>query len=249
MKYIFNGLVSPKEVSFTLNNLRSRYNGLSVESDGEIIGEFDLDINDNEIIVTLEAVKPIDHNSNPNIETVKNIIDRLVRSFVDAYCFAYSYNYDIDIRTVECKKTGFNYQFTVIGERNIQGDQQQFIKILDTILTKRYQSIPLALSDFRRSIKYPSETANFCLRSLETIRRIHFDDPQKSGNEQDKDGWIKMGKTLGTKKSEVYNKMCEFAFENRHGRFPKITYVQRESFMNYTRDVITKFINWLSKQP
>jgi hypothetical protein len=101
-------------------------------------------------------------------------------------------------------------------------------------------------ADFRRAGKYPPMTASFCFRAIEIIRKFGFED-QTILNEIDREkaGWKKTGELLGFKKSDS-EEIRSFALPNRHGIYPTITYLQRERIMNFTRNVIDKFIERLS---
>jgi hypothetical protein len=240
--YTFKGIVYPTRVNFILKGL-PEFNFVIPE--WGIEGIVNLSIVDCEISVSFESQKEYSTDTDPNIETLKNYIDRIARQFVDAYCFAYSYNYDIDIESVKCKENNFEYTFPVRGEWNIKGEEKVFINVLNVMMTTNDSVLGLVLSDFRRAIKYPDMTAMFCFRSLETLRREHFDDQSISdNNKRDKDGWILMGRELNLSRNDVYEKMRNFAKNNRHGEFPKITYKDREEIMNYCREVINKFIKW-----
>ena len=119
------------------------------------------------------------------------------------------------------------------------------MKAREVMLQGNDKVLGLVFSDFRRSIKYPDVTAMFCLRSLETIRREYFDDNSiNHDNKRDKNGWTTMSEALNVTRSSVYEEMRALAEKNRHGIYPTITYNQREGMMNFTRDAISKFINW-----
>lgn len=246
-KYVFTATIYPERVNFTLSGLSSRYKGLSISSpDWNVDGEFDIEIKDSKAIIVFKSKFDYSLKSEPNIETVKNIIEKLSRIFVDTFCFVHSYNYDLTIDTVECEETGLQHTFSVVGEFGFVGNGDNFTKYMDTILQKQPNAFADAFADFRRSIKYPDMTAMHCLRALESIRRVHFDDTNiKGDNKRDKDGWKRMAKELGIKNFSSYELIQKFATPNRHGVYPKITWEQREEAMTFTRSVIEKSLAWL----
>lgn len=248
-KYIFSGTVYPERVNFTLSGLSSRYKGLSVNSpDWGITGEFDFVVSNSKATITFISQSIYSHESDPNIETVKNFIEKISRVFVDTYCFVHSYNYDLIIDSVKCDETGLEFVFSVVGEIGYVGENEKFLEYLDIFLQKQPNSFGDALADYRRSIKYPDMTAAYCLRALESIRRVHFDDPSiTNDNKNDKDGWNQMAKTIGITTFDSFDLMQQFAKPNRHGLYPKITWEQRKIIMMFTRDVIQKSIEWLGE--
>jgi hypothetical protein len=122
-----------------------------------------------------ESNTKIDFTSNPDIPTIKNLTLRVVRVFIDAYCFVHSYNYDVVKDKVTCEDLGIDYTFPVIGEHNFSNNELDFKSILEAYLLINSTAIGDALSDFRRAIKYPETTAYYCHRSIETLRIAFFD--------------------------------------------------------------------------
>ena len=244
-KYEFLGLVYPERVNFNLNGLENRYGQMLISvPDWNIKGNFSVVIKNCKIIVVFESDDQYRVDTKVNIETLKNYIEEITRTFVDAYCFVNSYNYDVLINSVKCEKIGLDYKFPVIGEWGYKTKNDDFFKTLDQImlLIKKSNFLSLALSDYRRSIKYPRTTALYCLRALETIRRTCFDNQTiQDDNKRDKNGWENMKKNLSVDKNQD---LLNFAKSNRHGNYPPISYEKRKEFMQYTRSTIEKFIEW-----
>lgn len=244
-RYEFLGLVYPERVKFDLSGLENRYGEMSILiPDWDINGRFSLKVKNCKVKAIFETYQKFDQNTEPNIETLKNYIEETIRTFVDTYCFVNSYNYDVSIDKVTCKQTGLNYNFPVTGEWGYKAKRDDFLKRLDEVMRLQGKSnaISLALSDYRRSIKYPRTTALYCLRALETIRRSYFDDRDiKDDNKRDKNGWERMACSLSVTKNQV---LLSFAKNNRHGNYPLITYEKRKEFMQYTRNTIEKFLDW-----
>lgn len=244
-KYKLSGLVYPERVKFDLKGLENRYGEVSILTPNwDIKGNFSLEVNNCKVIAIFESDKKYGQDTKPNIETLKNFIEETIRIFIDTFCFVNSYNYDVSIDNVVCKQTGLDYTFPVIGEWGYKAKRDDFPKTLDEVmrLQEKSNAISLALSDYRRSIKYPRMTALYCLRALETIRRTYFDDYNtKDDNMRDKNGWGKMAANLLVTKNQD---LLSFAKDNRHGNYPPITYKKRKEFMQYTRNAIEKFIEW-----
>lgn len=244
-KYIFTATIYPERVNFTLLGLPP----LLVSSpEWNINGEFSIEIHESKVTVFFTSEAEYSPESEPNIETVKNFVEKIARTFVDTYCFVHSYNYDLTIDTVKCVETGLEYTFSVVGEFGFIGNNENFTKYLNIILQKQSNAFGDAFADYRRSIKYPDMTAAHCLRSIESIRRMYFDDPStQDNNKRDKDGWKKMAKEINVKPDASYDLMQQFATPNRHGVYPAITWEQRKEIMTFTRNVVEKSLEWLDK--
>lgn len=244
-KYEFLGLVYPERFKFELSGIENRYGKMSVLiPNWNINGNFSLEINDCRVKTIFDSDQKFGQDTEPNIETLKNYIEETVRTFVDTFCFVNSYNYDVSIDKVICKQTKLDYTFPVIGEWGYKAKLDDFPKTLDEVMRLQGKSnaISLALSDYRRSIKYPRTTALYCLRALETIRRTYFDNQDiQDDNKRDKDGWERMSSSLSVTKNQD---LVNFAKNNRHGNYPPITYEKRKEFMQYTRNAIEEFIEW-----
>jgi len=246
--YKFKGLVYPERVNFTLKGIPN----FEIEKpDFNISGSFeDFVIENCKLSLSFKTDKEINQETNPNIETLKNFIETICRTFIDSYCFVNSYNYDLTIDSVICKELKFEYQFPIMGEFGLKKNSLNFEDVINIILSVGdITSISASLADFRRSIKYPDTTAAYCLRAIETLRRAYFDDVSiKDDNKRDKSGWIKMAKEIRIGSDSSYTKMQSFAKPNRHGVYPAITYKEREEIMTYTRKVINAFIIWLNNK-
>lgn len=244
-EYIFTATIYPERVNFTLSGLPK----LSVSSlEWDIKGEFTIEIHESKATIVFMSEDEYSPESEPNVETVKNFIEKIARTLVDTYCFVHSYNYDLIVDTVKCEKIGLEYTFSVLGEFGFIGKNENFPKYLNTILQKQPNAFGDAFADYRRSIKYPDMTAAHCLRSIESIRRTHFDNQSiQDDNMRDKDGWKKMASAIDIKPDTSYELMQKFAKPNRHGMYPAITWEQRKEIMTFTRSVIEKSLEWLAQ--
>lgn len=238
--YIFTGIIYPKRVNFTLKGLPE------IEfkhSDFPIEGKLKFNINNCQVRIKFTTTSVINITTDPNINTLKNIIEDLVRSFIDIYCFTYSYSYDLDIRKVVCGKLKINHTFSVQGEYNIKGNGNDFIKLCNIFLTGKHPFLSYVFSDFRRAIKYPAMTAGFCFRAIETLRQGYFEDSNITDDDKRrKAGWEKLNLDMRFKK-EDHRLITEKGVLNRHGMYPAITYKEREEIMNHTRKIIERFLN------
>jgi hypothetical protein len=56
-----------------------------------------------------------------------------------------------------------------------------------------------------------------------------------------------MSKTIGISCDAVFEDLLLVAKENRHGKYPAVTYKQRQDYMSFARSVINKTIQWKLK--
>lgn len=244
--YQLSGKIHPERVNFTIGTKLP----LSIEH-GEfgIKGEITLEIRNSNIIISFDSQNEYLSSDTGSLETLKNILEESVRMVVDIYGYVRSYSYEVEITDIKNFGSSLNYQFGVRGEWNILKDDksanEEFSRILNLFTVPGNGTIGDVLADFRRAIKYPSMTASFCFRAIESIRQHAFEDVSIADDDKRrKDGWTKLGANLGFKE-EDFNVIKKYALPNRHGKYPKITYQEREQIMNFTRLIIDNTVNWI----
>jgi hypothetical protein len=241
--YIFLGEVHPKRTGFNLGSVVKQhlfFPDFSIDIEIQVIFAY------SEITITFSSDVDYSTNKDGSLETLKNKIEDAVRIIVDTYGFVKSFSYDVEIIKAICPQLNLNHFFSVQGEYNIIKDTiktgQEFNNILS--LFSKSEATPLkdAMADFRRSIKYPSMTAGFCLRAIETVRKSFFEDFTLSDEKKRrKDGWRKLNEVLGYQEKD-YEEINKFAVLNRHGDYPTISYDERERIMNFTREILERLI-------
>ena len=169
--YVFTGKIHPERVNFSIGielPFILKYLNFGLNSKTSL--KFENSI----ITVKLQSSTAHGKDENCNLETLKNIVEENIRTIVDAFCFVKSYSYDLEITKVVCDELNIDYTFGIQGEWNIHKDEQtantEFTKILKLFDRQERVFLKDVLADFRRSIKYPSMTAGFCFRAIETIR-------------------------------------------------------------------------------
>lgn len=242
--YIFSGKIHPERVNFSVGAELSF--GLKHEDFG-FEGTNFIKFENSAITIRLESNIDCSNNQACNLETLKNIVEENIRMVVDIHCFINSYSYDVEITHVICEALNIDYSYGVRGEWNIIIDgvtsSNNFTKIISLFDRPERIFLKDVLGDFRRAIKYPAMTASFCFRAIETIRKFYFEDVDDlDEDEKRKNGWTKLNQEFGLIEKD-FNEIKKFAIPNRHGEFPSITYLQRESIMNFTRKIINKLFD------
>lgn len=246
--YLLTGKIHPERVDFTIGMkmVLSTYH-----PDFGIKGDVVLEIKNSSILISFESETLYSLEDTGALETLKNIIEDGVRMVVDAYCYVRSYAYEVEITDIKSLAPKLEYQFGVRGEWNInKGDEiasEEFSKMLSVV--SKNNLFTNVLADFRRSIKYPAMTASFCFRAIETIRQHVFEDESIGDDIKRRDnGWENLRKSLNLKK-ESFSEITKFAIPNRHGKYPAITYKERERIMNFTRFIIDRLIDQMYSGP
>jgi len=249
-KYIFKGVIHPKRVNFEVN---ARFTLQIKRPEFGIDGVFGIEFKNSEFIAEYETAVDHTKKESANLETLRNYIDDAIRLVVDIYCYVKSYNYEVEIIKVECLELKIDYTFDVQGEKNIHKDKKQtddeFTNLIMFFsMRSNLDFLRHALTDFRRSIKYPAETATFCFRAIETIRRFYFDDMDiNDESKRRKKGWELFREALDFDRY-FFKDIERFALPNRHGEYPAITYPERETIMNKTRRIIDAFIEYVQQK-
>jgi hypothetical protein len=244
--YKITGKLEPENLIDSLNiqnNVMIKHEEFNVE------GFVEMKIVNSEILITYKS--EIDHTdeNSPNIQSLRNILMEQVTLVINIIGYVDSIYLDVYLFHIECKKLNLNERFITKGEYNVNKTIQEAISefnkiyhLFDDNKQNRFIWIKDVFADFHYSIKYPAQTAHYCYRAIETIRNQYYDDNHlKQKGERIKDGWEKLNKDLNYIESD-YQHVIEFGLPNRHGRYPAITYKQREAIMNFTRQLIDRFI-------
>lgn len=247
-KYLFKGKIHPERVKFTIGTeipIRIDHHGFRIS------GITILKIENSAILVSFSSNVKYSLSKSSELETLRNILEDVVRMIVDIYCYVRSYGYDVEIERIQCPEIDLDYQFGVRGEWNIHKEDlianEEFSRILNLFTVSDNQFFSNVFADFRRAIKYPSMTASFCFRAIETIRQNIFEDKSEiDDNKRRDDGWVKLREKLNFKRDD-FIEINKFALPNRHGQYPKITYAERERIMNFTRRVIDALIDTIGR--
>lgn len=207
-----------------------------------------LDINIERTNVEVLYTSQVDHSSSisGNLETLKNYVQEITGFVIDLYGYVHSIYLDVYILEVKCVELKIDYIFGIKGERNINKSgseaQEEFNKLFRIFTSINNFSLKDVFGDFHKAIKYPAMTAQFCFRAIEVIRSNYFEDSNEIDPESRRnEGWEKLRTELGYVR-EDFSEIEHFGIPNRHGVYPTITYAVRERAMNFTRELINKFV-------
>jgi len=242
--YIFIGKLEPK-------NLIKDFNLTSTielkQPDFGIDGTLEIKIKNSRIKILYKTT--VDHTlrSSANLTTLKNFVQDTVELTINLYGYVNSLYLDVYILHIKCKSLGVDYIFGVKGEQNINKSgaeiQAEFNKLFSIFNITQNSSLKEVFSDFHKAIKYPAATAQFCFRAIEVIRINYFENAADiDTNRKKENGWDALRAELNYTRQD-FNQIMQYGIPNRHGIYPSITYPVREQIMNFTRDLINRFIS------
>jgi hypothetical protein len=244
-KYLFLGKLEPKNI---IKDFNLQVIGSFKSLDFDVEGDVDMRIKKNNLHLYYSS--NIDHTtSTANLETLRNFIQDYIDSYINVYGYIHSLYLDAYLIKVKCKKLDLNYQFVTKGEFNLinkpqNNAQKEFDKIIKAqSKEEKLNLIRYVLWDFKHAIKYPAQTGQFCFRAIEGIRVNYYENLNIVDNDARRDeSWGNLRKQLGYERNDFYF-IEKYAIPNRHGAYPAITYSEREKIMNFTRELIDKFIS------
>ena len=237
-RYLFKGVVNPIRVNLDLQlpTVEFKHSNFPIE------GSLNLFVNSSSIIAVFNSEGKFLADSNPNLETLKNVISSAIRSFIDPYCFAMSYGYDFDLEFVDSNILKNPYYFSVKGEWDYEGKNEDYIPLINLILSGKHPFLSWVFADYRLAIKYPDQTPHFSFRLLETIKSEYFGIYKiVSKQENIKKSWDNFNAQLLFDKND-HSFLATLSKHSRHGYYPALTYSEREKCLAHARDVVNRFV-------
>lgn len=225
--YEFYGTVHPVRGDFSLNGV-PEVRLSTPELEGSVRFEI------RESLATIEFSSEFNVTEKMDLlpfmrETVKQYISY----YLDAYCYARSENYELELVGMRCAALKLDSQFSLQLERDVAGDPAEFVNGVMHLADNNpdlARVLRNAFADFRRGIKYHLDCGLYFYRAVETIKSNFFDD-----------SWAKMNQALGLVEAD-YAQLNAFRRPNAHGVFPSITGRQRIQLAKDARKIIDAFI-------
>jgi hypothetical protein len=234
--YTFTGKVLPDRAAVSLPP--TKLDGIET-----IPGDIGFTINSIHISIAVSQVSVIVATDKqvPDIFTLKNGIEALIRAQVDVFGFLTGRGYDLEITSV----TGSDGSFLVFGvgieelEQAMQLSPNKFTELLGLSMSSAY--VQLALADFREAIRSPSDTGFYCYRMAETIRQS-FAKPEDGDNRSL--AWQRLRDSLNVEKSWLI--MLKMAADNRrHGALLMLLSTDRVALLKGASTLLDRFCVYL----
>ena len=226
--YLFNGKVIPERadvnVTATIVNIEAKDAGFS--------GKAIVSISCSQVSVKFDTI-----DVNIGLLTLKNYMEYVVRTLVDAYGYLSGRGYDVEITSVvdpDGKQTVFG-----VGIRELEKAKDErplsFKEIL--LVMSKSPDFHYALGDLREAIRSPFDTGFFCYRAVECLRQGFI---EEEDDNDEKKSWERLRNALNIDRSWI-DKIKEFADAPRHGSFPYISGEDRLLVMQHAWKVMDRF--------
>ena len=246
--YTFAGKVLPERAYVTIGPIRPMKVQI-ILLDGVLEYEAHIFINTAQIMFVARSNEPIE-----NLETLRNSVEQVVRSIVDAFGYIEGRGYDVEI-TSAVDSSGQRSQVFPVEIGAIQaakGERPLTLGELLDLLNSgagdaggegafKLMQLRLALSDLREAIRSIDHSAFFCFRAIECVRQCYVEEGEEDNNRARRDSWSRMRKELRIDRSWV-KEIEDASMVERHGRHRATTGEQRTALMLRTWKVIDRFI-------
>jgi hypothetical protein len=246
-KYILKGKLQPEERIVDLN-IQAISSFKHVEWDIE--GRLEMTVTGSYIKLVFLSQDDYSTGTPVNFETLHNVLIEWVRFCINAYGYTNSFYLDVYLLDIACEELNTSWNFGIKAEYNIDRSNEEqveeFQKIFRLVSGTEYSSLSWikdVFFDFYLATKYAAQTAQYCFRAIEIIRRSFYED-FSTANEKTRRfaGWKKLLNDLGYTEDD-FKLIKQYGVPNRHGEYPAINYETREKIMNFTRGVIDRFID------
>ncbi|MCL5037226.1 MAG: hypothetical protein M1269_08945 [Chloroflexi bacterium] len=234
--YIFSGKIFPERANVNIPASKSygRFQTSNAVYDFE--ASLSIQVSQVSVIVNLS-------DDTIDLETLKNIIENLVRGEVDIYGYLSGLGYDVEITAVV--EPNGNHRVFGVGIQSLHEakDERPFSYKETWEIVGKSPFLQHALANLRESIKVPHDTGFFCYRAVESIRQ-NF---RKNTNGNDKkSSWERMRNALRIDKSWI-DKLKVYGDPQRHGELKPISGEDRILLMEHAWKVVDRFLIYLKR--
>ena len=190
-------------------------------------------INASQVSIVIETT-----DKNADLPTLKNYVEYLVRTVVDAYGYLTGRGYDVEITSVvdpDGKHTVFGVGIPELEEAQNERPLH-FPELLEVM--GRSQHLHRALGDLREAIRSPWDTGFFCHRAVECIRQSFV--KEEDGDDKGP-SWKSLRNELRIDRSWIEEYTKKSADAQRHGSTPYMSGEDRVLAMKHAWKVIDRF--------
>jgi len=182
----------------------------------------------------------------PDIAGLRNAIEQIARSHVDAVGFLAGQGFETFVTRAKLPD-GTDMELTPVIPVLVANRNNLFLanKHSDLInLVDKSWSLANAVGSFRLAIREHGHTGAFCLRALESVKS-HFDSPIVALT--DLEVWAAMSNALNLHRS-LSDEMKPFAYPQRHGK-PKVNLdSERSVLLRRTSTIVDRFCIYLANE-
>lgn len=232
--YIFTGRVMPERANVNVSAVPIQFQA----TDAGVSGNGVISVVVSQVSVTLNT-----ETVNVDLGTLKNYVEYIVRTLVDAFGYFSGRGYDVEITSViepNGKQTVFG-----VGIHELEEAQRERPLGFHEIIEVMNKSVHLsrALGDLRESIRTPWDTGFFCYRAIECIRQSF---KREEDGKDDSPSWERLRDALCIDRSWI-NYLIKFAKPQRHGETPYMSGKDRDSAMQHAWKVVDRFCVYVQR--
>ena len=223
--YMFSGKVLPERANVEIRLPEFKMDAIDAGISGTVIVT----------IIASQVSVVINTNSDSDIWTLKNYIEYIVRSLVDAFGYLSGRGYDVEITSV----VDHEDKYTVFGvgihelEKSYKDRPLSFVQLLTAM--EKSQNLHRIIGDLREAIRSPHDAGFHCYRAIESIKMSFMEE-----GDSDTKGWENLRKSLRIDRSWI-DQVKKFADPVRHGGTIYISGDDRIVILQHTWKLIDRF--------
>ncbi len=231
MRTYFSGLILPERAPLSLATVRSKIH----DREGREVASIGLNIYANQITAAVDSV-------DAELYTLRNFVRAEAEFLTGLVGFVAGHGYDVVITKAFGEDLDptlvFGIDIPVLTERARGRDLQRLVNAVAPLCYGE-QAIFLqrCLVDLSSAMKRLDDSAFYCYRAIESIRRSFG--PELSDREQ----WQAMSTALGSSRDEM-EPLRARAFDARHGQAAALSDQERSEVFTCTWDVVEKYIDF-----
>lgn len=239
-KLIFLGCIHPKRVAITI---AKTHQDLYLAS-GKNIGKFSVEVNASDLTAVLELEEPNDQN----YETWGNSLLPRISAIIDTFGFLTGGGYEVELTKVIDINKGEVFSFptylNILPRCNSQNElEDKFFLILELLKNKEGAYFQSCLSELRKSLRFPFESAVHAFKAIEAIRQIYGARNNLDPKKQRDKAWEILRSNLGIEKSEISEKIQIYSDPIRHGEIREFTQDERTEILQAAWNIVHLYVD------
>jgi len=229
--YTFIGRVHPERYNYSMHGMP-----MVTFSPGDgTTTSYQFQLDNSQMAIRVETDREV------SLLNLKNAVSGMASAALDSLGFVLSEALDLEI--VSCvdpdgKWHVFNTIFDGFREQGTGAAEREHAA-LNMLIPHALSSmaVHLAISDLRRAIREPSDTAFHCYRAVESIRQEYIGEVNDRRNRSE--SWDRLRQAVGMPRADL-DWLKDLSERRRHGEPVDVSHEMRERALRIARDVVNK---------
>lgn len=229
-KYTFFGKVLPERADIHVGPFQGELKAQAFE------GEFCVWVSYSQVTATFSSNKLVDDTN-----TLKNVMEHIVRSGVDTLGFAVGCGYDVEITSlsdVEGKPPVVYGVFASAIQNRYSDVAATVTHIFELFQDPRGAYLQRCLADLRQAIRVVSDSGFHCYRAIESLRQFFR---IERNVQDDAQSWEAFRNEVNVNRTDI-DFVKGFADPRRHGGTQPITSSDRDKILETTWNIVDKYV-------